>query len=80
MTFYVCSCGLLFGEHKEPFEKHCEPKGHTLFCIEAGLYRLIYDFQKDNSKLRETLEKRNRNIAVLKSRVQALIIELRVDK
>lgn len=80
MTFYICSCGTLFGEQKEAFNQYCKLKGHTLFEVNAELYRLVYSIQENNLCLKETVRKRNRNISVLKERISELKNELSVLK
>jgi hypothetical protein len=77
---FVCSCGILFGENKATFDVSCRTKGHTLFEIEEGVYCLIYLLQETNQTLRCTLNKRNRNIAVLKANINNLMTELNMHK
>ncbi len=80
MSFYICSCGILFGECKDNFNECCRIKGHTLFCVDDGVYRLIYDLHEINSKLRQTIKKRNKNISFLKEKISELITELETIK
>ena len=80
MIFYVCSCGLLFGERIEVFDQYCKIKGHTLFEVSAELYRVIYELNKENASLKDIVHKRNRNITVLKDRIQVLTTELSMTK
>jgi len=70
MAFYICSCGLLFGENKLIFNQYCKLKGHTLFEVSAELYHLIYNLQDDNLKLKEKISKRNRDIVRLKTKLK----------
>jgi len=77
MTFYVCSCGVLFGERREAFDQCCKLKGHTLFEVSAGLYRLVYEIQESHAVLKETVRKRNRSVAILRKRIDELEAELR---
>jgi len=78
MTFYICSCGLLYRESKEDFNQYCKLKGHTLFEVSAELYRLFYDLKDDNLRLKETICKRNRDIAKLKDKLNKSTSGLRV--
>jgi hypothetical protein len=80
MAFYVCSCGLLFGERIEVFDQYCKIKGHTLFEVSAELYRVIYGLNEANITLKDIVHKRNRNITVLKDRIQVLTTELDMIK
>jgi len=77
---YICSCGALFGEQKDVFNKFCLAKGHTLLAIDENIYCIIYNIQEINIHLKDTVRKRNRNIAVLKKRIQSLLIELQAFK
>lgn len=78
MTFYICSCGLLFGERKEAFDRFCKLKGHTLFGITAELYAVVYALQERNYKLKETVRKRNRDVARLKDKLKKTLFELNI--
>lgn len=80
MIFYICSCGTLFGEHKDTFDQYCKLKGHILFEVSAGLYQLIYEVHNERISLKETVHKRNRNITVLKKRIKELTTELSMIK
>lgn len=77
---YICSCGALFGEQKDVFDRFCKAKGHTLYNVDENLYRLIYEIQESHARLKDIIRKRNRNIAVLKNRIQTLTIELKAFK
>ena len=72
MTFYICSCGLLFGERKETFDQFCKLKGHSLFEVSVELYSVVYAVQERNVKLKETVRKRNRDIARLKEKLKKI--------
>ena len=70
MRFYLCSCGLLFGERKDAFDQFCKLKGHALFEVDAELYAVVYAFKERNILLRETVCKRNRDIARLRKKLK----------
>lgn len=80
MMFYICSCGILFGERKEIFDQFCKLKGHTLFEVDAGLYAVIYAIFERNVKLKESVHKRNKDIARLKDKLKKNLQGLSMHK
>jgi len=80
MTFYVCSCGLLFGEKPEAFDQFCKLKGHSLIEVNVELYAIMYAMYERTIKLKETVHKRNCDIARLRDKLQKNHIELHVLK
>lgn len=75
MKFYICSCGLLLGERRDAFDQFCKLKGHNLFEVDAELYAVVYSFRERNIKLKETVRKRNRDIARLREKLKKRFIE-----
>ena len=66
MSYYICSCGILYGESKDTFIQQCKLKGHTLFEVNAELYALVYSMQECIIHFKETIHKRNKSINQLK--------------